>query len=140
MGTARVWRRSPAGLFACALVALAAPALTTALPRAAVAQTAVTRQFSFAIKQRRIDAADNVIRVNQGDVVDIVLSGDEPAELHLHGYDIKLDLTPDAPGRMHFDARIAGRFPLEAHRFGAGTGPGRSRVTGALLYVEVLPR
>jgi hypothetical protein len=78
--------------------------------------------------------------VVKGDTVELVFTGDEPAELHLHGYDITLDLKSNEPGKIQFTATIAGRFPLEVHRFGTGTKAGRSHITGPLLYVEVLPR
>jgi hypothetical protein len=60
--------------------------------------------------------------------------------LHLHGYDQLLTLEPNVPATMRFTAKIAGRFPLEAHRFGPASGAGRHRSEGPLLYVEVLPR
>jgi len=70
----------------------------------------------------------------------MVLTSDEAAELHLHGYNILLTLTPNVPSTIKFTAKIAGRFPLEAHRFGAASGSQRHRGAGPLLYVEVLPR
>ena len=45
-----------------------------------------------------------------------------------------------SPAEIQFTATIAGRFPLEVHRFGTGTKAGRSHITGPLLYVEVLPQ
>jgi len=127
-------------LFAATMLLLAAPALVRATISPATAQTGTARQFSFAIKQRKLDAADNAVRVVKGERVELVFTGDEPAELHLHGYDIKLDLKANEPGNIEFTANIAGRFPLEVHRFGTGTTTGRSHTTGPLLYVEVLPQ
>jgi hypothetical protein len=125
------------GMLTLAYVSLSlAPGLTSW----AVAQSAQPRQFAITIKQRKVEAAENVIRVSQGEAVEIVLTGDEAAELHLHGYDLKLDLEPNVPGTIRFTAKIAGRFPLEAHRFGTASASGRHRSTGPLLYVEVHPR
>jgi hypothetical protein len=106
----------------------------------AVAQSAQPRQFAITIKQRKVQAAANVIRVSQDDAVEIVLTSDEAAELHLHGYDLLLSLAPNVSATMRFTAKIAGRFPLEAHRFGAAAGSQRHRGAGPLLYVEVHPR
>jgi FtsP/CotA-like multicopper oxidase with cupredoxin domain len=114
--------------------------VTPGLITPAVAQSARPQQFAITIKQRKVEAAANVIRVNQGDAVEIVLTSDEAAELHLHGYDLLLALAPNVPATMRFTAKIAGRFPLEAHRFGAASSSQRHRGAGALLYVEVLPR
>jgi FtsP/CotA-like multicopper oxidase with cupredoxin domain len=106
----------------------------------AVAQTAPARQFSVAIKGRKVDTASSVIRVTQGDAVEIVLTSDEAAELHLHGYDLLLTVEPNVPATMHFAAKIAGRFPLEAHRFGPASSSPHQHAAGPLLYVEVQPR
>lgn len=106
----------------------------------AIAQSSEFRQFAVTIKQRKVMSAPNVVSVTKGDTVEIVLTGDEVAELHLHGYDLLLSLTPNVPGKMQFTANIAGRFPLEAHRFGTSAQSGRSRSGRPLLYVEVHPR
>ena len=63
------------------------------------------------------------VRVTQGEQVEITLSSDQPAELHLHGYDLSAQPEPGMPGTFSFVAKIAGRFPVEAHRMGpAGKG------------------
>lgn len=122
------------------VLALTSFCLNVGPPPSAAAQGAPTRQFAVTIHQRKVMAADNVIRVTQGDAVEIVLTADEAAELHLHGYDLKLSLSPDVPGTIRFIATIAGRFPLEAHRFGTEPSSGRHRSAGPLLYLEVYPR
>ncbi len=106
----------------------------------AIAQSSESRQFAVTIKQRKVTPPTNVISVTKGDAVEIVLTGDEAAELHLHGYDLLLSLTPNVPGKIQFTANIAGRFPLEAHRYGTGAQSGRSHSDRPLLYVEVHPR
>jgi FtsP/CotA-like multicopper oxidase with cupredoxin domain len=132
--------QSTALLVAATMLVLTASPLMRGIAPPAAAQAATAKQFSLAIKKRKLDAADNVVRVVKGDTVELAFTGDEPTELHLHGYDIKLDLKPNEPGKIQFTATIAGRFPLEVHRFGIGTKAGRSHITGPLLYVEVLPR
>jgi FtsP/CotA-like multicopper oxidase with cupredoxin domain len=122
------------------VLALTSFCLNVGPPLSAAPQSAPTRQFAVTVHQRKVVAADNVIRVTQGDAVEIVFTADEAAELHLHGYDLKLSLSPDVPGTIRFTATIAGRFPLEAHRFGAEPNSGRHRGAGALLYLEVHPR
>lgn len=56
-----------------------------------------------------------VLTVQQGDAVTIVFHSDRADELHLHGYNLQLDLVPDTPGRLEFIAEHAGRFELESH-------------------------
>ena len=112
-----------------------------AMPRLispARAQSATPRQIAVAIRDRKVEAAASLLRVTQGDAVEVVLTSDEATELHLHGYDLKLSLAPNVPGTIKFTAKIAGRFPLESH--GYGTGSGRHHGGGPVLYIEVLPR
>jgi hypothetical protein len=102
----------------------------------ATAQTSLSQTFSVTIRNGKADT--NLIRVTQGEQVEITLTSDQSAELHLHGYDVTVQLEPGAPAILSFIARIAGRFPVEAH----GMGPlakGR-RSPGALFYVEAYPR
>jgi hypothetical protein len=99
------------------------------------AQSSAPRKFSVTIKNGKSDT--NSIRVTQGEQIDITLESDQAAELHLHGYDLITQLEPGAPGTLSFVARIAGRFPVEAHRMGL-VAKGR-RHPGALFYVEIYP-
>jgi len=55
------------------------------------------------------------ITVQKGDVVHIVVSSDEPDEIHLHGYDIEREAAPGKPARFNFKATVEGAFELESH-------------------------
>jgi hypothetical protein len=50
---------------------------------------------------------------DKGDVMDIVVKSDEDAEIHLHGYDIPMDV--EAGGKVEFNvpADIDGKFEME---------------------------
>jgi hypothetical protein len=98
--------------------------------------TAEAIHESIVIKNRKVEQRQNVIRVTQGKTVELEFSVDEPAELHLHGYDKLLAVEPGKAGVLLIEATIAGRFPLEAHAFGSGGG--RKHVV--ILYLEVYPR
>jgi len=80
---------------------------------------------------------ETVIKVVQGDVVELVWITDEVTSLHFHGYDIKLDVTPNAPGIMAFTAYATGRFPITSHR-----RQEHQHNSGheTLLYLEVHPK
>lgn len=95
-----------------------------------------TKSFDLAIKDRRVGTASPTIRVAQGDRVELRWTTDEPAQLHLHGYNVETHVTPDKTVVMAFEARVAGRFPITSHSFGAKVGHGH----GALAYIEVHPR
>ena len=103
---------------------------------------AIVREFDFSILKRRIDGNSSTVRVKRGETVQIRWRADEPVLLHVHGYDLEVRLSPEAPASMRFQAAIAGRFAITAHEFGAdathGARPRRQRET-TLLYIEVLP-
>ena len=71
------------------------------------------------------------IKVNQGDKIELNWKVDQLTELHLHGYDIKLNISPGQPEKMIFEAQIAGRFPVGIH--GSGSH-------GKIIYLEIYPR
>jgi hypothetical protein len=92
---------------------------------------AETKRFLVDIKGGQVAKAEQTLRVSEGDAVEIEFTSDQAIELHLHGIDIEISVSPGNPAVMAFDAMIAGRFPLEAHGAGAH---------GSLVYVEVYPR
>ncbi|HEX5936612.1 MAG TPA: hypothetical protein VFZ75_02810 [Actinomycetota bacterium] len=51
--------------------------------------------------------------VTQGDDVRIVVHADVSDEVHLHGYDLSDDVTPDRPARIEFVADAAGVYECE---------------------------
>jgi hypothetical protein len=106
----------------------------TLLGSAAFAQERV----SIAIQARKVEPSQKTIRVTQGQTVELSFTADETVELHLHGYDQLLTAQPGAPAVMRVQAKTAGRFALEAHRF--GNDAGRSQRHVVLLYLEVHPR
>jgi hypothetical protein len=66
----------------------------------------------------RIDARGEAppirrIKVQQGEMVELVVSSDRADEVHVHGYDIKADVMPTRTARIAFRARLAGRFEIE---------------------------
>lgn len=48
-----------------------------------------------------------------GSEVSIRVTSDVAEEVHLHGYDRKVDVTPDAPATLTFTADIPGVFEVE---------------------------
>ena len=102
-------------------------------PGEAVAED--VRRFEITIRDRKIARNSDVIRIIQGDEVELVWITDEIANLHLHGYDIELDITPEAPTVMAFKAHATGRYPITSHGFGE-----HQHGHETLLYIEVYPR
>ena len=100
------------------------------------AQGGEVKRFEVTIADRKVAEGGPTIRVTEGDRVVIVWHSDEIGELHLHGYDIAIDLKPGEATETVIDAQVAGRFPLTSHGFG---GESHSHGKGALLYFEVYP-
>jgi len=50
---------------------------------------------------------------SQGDPVTIVVRADVTDEVHLHGYDLHADVTPNEPARIEFTADVPGVFECE---------------------------
>ena len=49
----------------------------------------------------------------QGERVRIIVRADVSDEVHLHGYDLMADVTPEDPARIDFVANAAGVFEVE---------------------------
>ncbi len=63
----------------------------------------------------------NDLRVTQGETIRLSVTADEPGQIHLHGYDLTTDVSPDSPGELVFEATTAGAFSINYHVF-AGDG------------------
>ena len=94
-----------------------------------------TVKIEVVIENREI-VGDQVIRLTQGQLVEIVWTTDQAAELHIHGYDIRIDISPDAPAETSFTAHATGRFAVTSHGFGGDHGHGHE----TLVYIEVYPK
>lgn len=77
-------------------------------------------------------AGPAVIKARQGETLNIRFYSDSDAELHLHGYDIHLELRADAGVLLSFVAEHAGRFEYELH--------GHQHGHQALGAIEIQPR
>jgi hypothetical protein len=102
--------------------------------------SADSSRFSIAIQGRKVDPTQKTIRATQGQTLDLEFTTDETVELHLHGYDRLLTVQPGSVAVMRLHANTAGRFAIEGHRFGSGTGGSRSGRHVVLLYLEVHPQ
>jgi hypothetical protein len=57
--------------------------------------------------------------VTQGERVRLIVHADVPDEVHLHGYDLTADVTPQEAARIDFVANAAGRYEVELEGSGA---------------------
>ena len=107
-------------------------------PQTAGAQRAQPRIFSLIVSQGQVAENSRTIKVLEGDLVKLRWIADEKLTLHLHGYDVTLELMADEPGTMGFTAHAAGRYPVAIHRSTDHKKGGHHG--SAVLHVEVHPR
>ncbi len=53
------------------------------------------------------------VEVSLGDKVRLIIESDAPDELHMHGYDLIVDVTSGEPAELEFVAEIPGIFEVE---------------------------
>ncbi len=100
------------------------------------------REFEISIRERRVEGSASTLRVKRGETVLLRWRTDEAVSLHVHGYDMRANLSAASPKSMRFKAGVAGRFPITAHEFGAVADQDarpKSHREVTLLYLEVLP-
>ncbi|WP_341501400.1 hypothetical protein [Gallaecimonas sp. GXIMD4217] len=98
-----------------------------------VSQAEEARRFDLRLAGGALVQSQQLIKVTQGEAVQIWWYSDQALALHLHGYDISLAVQPQVPAVMAFKARATGRFPISRH----GEGHDDHQT---LLYLEVHPR
>lgn len=78
------------------------------------------RVINLAIANRDTALTREDLRVTQGDTVRLKFTADEHGEIHLHGYDLTAQVSPEHPGQLEFIAENAGAFGINFHVFAAG--------------------
>ena len=78
------------------------------------------RVIDLAIANRATTLTREDLRVTQGDTVRLKFTADERGEIHLHGYDLTAQVSPEHPGQLEFHAENAGAFGINFHVFAAG--------------------
>lgn len=99
--------------------------------------------FSVTVMNGAIDKKHETLKVEQGDTVLLRFVSDQAIDLHMHGYDLTARPGPGKPALLHFEAKLAGRFPIEIHGAKKSKSSGALNLSGghhdALLYLEVAP-
>lgn len=101
------------------------------------------RRFELQVEKRQIKGGISRIVVTQGNWVELHWYSDEPVQVHLHGYDIKQQITVGSPAVTRFHAHATGRFSVTAHGFGEPTETKDNHGSEhhhRLLYLEVHPK
>jgi heme/copper-type cytochrome/quinol oxidase subunit 2 len=53
------------------------------------------------------------VRVRENQRIRLVVTSDVSDHVHLHGYDLMVDVAPGRPGRLTLRATVPGRFEVE---------------------------
>jgi len=101
----------------------------------ATAQMTPDQVIEMHIEDREIIAPEQATQITKGDVIELRWTSEEAVALHLHGYDIEVEIIAGEPASMVFEAHATGRFPVTVHGWG-NEGHGHD----ALTYIEVYPR
>ncbi|MFB4310203.1 hypothetical protein [Actinomadura sp. GTD37] len=96
-----------------------APGPPPAGPSAAAASGPPAVRVAVTVTGGEPRTAQRRVKVERGAVVEITVTGDTADELHLHGYDRELAITPGRPATLRFTAGTPGVFEAELHHSGA---------------------
>ena len=88
-------------------------------------------QVHVVIEDGKVTDDQGTIKMVQGDNVTLHFSSDEIHHLHIHGYDIEVEVGPRSHAMVDFNATATGRFPVEIHG---------SSHHHALFFLEVYPK
>lgn len=56
------------------------------------------------------------ITVKQNDIITLRVETDDPGKLHIHGYNIQMNVLPEEVTDLSFEAAITGKFKITFHR------------------------
>lgn len=73
-------------------------------------------QADIVVTDGWVSSGPDVIKVKRGDNVNVRFVSNQTDELHLHGYDITVQLAPNTPALLSFTAKYPGRFGYELHK------------------------
>ncbi len=82
--------------------------------------------FNIRVAEGHSDMQD--MESNKSDTISIKVTADTDGKVHLHGYDIELDIESGQVATMEFEAVLEGRFDLTFH--GVHTGHSHSGSDG----------
>lgn len=71
--------------------------------------------MDISIKERQLENTNTALKVKHNDFIKLTITADEHSSFHLHGYDLKIDITPKEISILEFTANATGRFPFTLH-------------------------
>ncbi|GAA3120786.1 cytoskeletal protein RodZ [Kribbella aluminosa] len=74
--------------------------------------------ITVTVANGKVNPSGATIKVKAGQTVLVTATSDAAEELHIHGYDKMLELTPGKPASVKFTANMKGTFEVETHKSG----------------------
>lgn len=104
-------------LAGCAGQAATAPSVPSGSSDSSAAPATSTdrenRRIEVVISGGQVSGDTGRVEVPVGEQVSLIVISDVPGEVHVHGYDLELELVPGASASITFDATVAGVFEVE---------------------------
>jgi plastocyanin len=74
--------------------------------------------INVTVANGKVNPSGATIKVQAGQTVLVTAVSDQPEELHIHGYDKELELSPGKSVSVKFTANMKGTFEVETHKSG----------------------
>jgi hypothetical protein len=74
--------------------------------------------INVTVANGKVTPSGATIKAKAGQTVLVTAVSDAPDEVHIHGYDKELPLTPGKPASVKFTADMKGTFEIETHESG----------------------
>jgi plastocyanin len=74
--------------------------------------------INVTVAKGKVTPSGSTIKVKAGQTVLVTAVSDAADEVHIHGYDKQLPLTPGKPASVKFTADMKGTFEIETHESG----------------------
>jgi cytoskeletal protein RodZ len=74
--------------------------------------------INVTVANGRVNPSGSTIQAKAGQTVLVTAVSDAAEELHIHGYDKQLELSPGTPASVKFTANMKGTFEIETHKSG----------------------
>ena len=81
--------------------------------QAQIIHPAEPKEFTLVVKDNKLASGPETLQVTQGAMVMIHITSDAAEKLHLHGYDMSVELGKNAPATLTLIAGQSGRFTYE---------------------------
>jgi len=80
--------------------------------------TAATRTINVRVRGGKVTPAPGQVSVASGTRVLLTVVSDRPDEVHVHGYNVEMEIKAGVPGTLSFVADQPGRVEVETHKSG----------------------